>query len=180
MITLAMVNIYRSVNIEQRLRFREVSIREMGSLGRISKSRREALPARNEATFLCVRKECDKQADFCCYCTSLLNTDFGGAVLKPGKEDASNATGYREMKQRVPNRAPPWALAKPSATRSAARPPLKQDGDELMGRPLPSVPLGSPHPAPVLSSLPAPKSLIQAIPEVPGVNKSTQSLRFGR
>ena len=45
-----------------------------------------------------------------------------------------------------------------------------------MARPLPSVPLGSPYPAPVLSSLPAPKSLIQGIPEVPGVNKSTQSL----
>ena len=45
-----------------------------------------------------------------------------------------------------------------------------------MTRPLPSVPLGSPYPAPVLSSLPAPKSLIQGIPKVPGVNKSTQSL----
>ena len=62
----------------------------MGSFGRINKSH-------HEATFLGVRKECNEQADFCCYCTSLLNTDFGGAVLKPGKEDASNATGYREM-----------------------------------------------------------------------------------
>lgn len=103
--------------------FREVSVSEMGSFGRINKSRREVLPARNQAKFLGVRKECDEQADFCCYCTSLLNTDFGGAVLKPGKEDASNATGYREMKQRVPTRATPWALAKPSSTQSAAHPP---------------------------------------------------------